>query len=414
MKNLVKLSNYFLIKSMMILGIILIFSSCSDKSSERTIKFWHFWSEPNQRIIMNDLIKKFEQENDCKVEVAELSWNDGKTKLLAAFNSKTAPDVLELGSDWIAQFSSAGVLEELNKDSMDLSKYIEFSLEPCIWNNKYYAIPFVVDTRVLFYNKDLMKQAGLDENPPQTFEQLLSSSEKISQISGKYGWGANTSDPHRLYKKIIPFFWSYGGTIFDENGNPVVNSLSNINALNMYLSLARTGYIETQKLIDASFVEGKIGFWFSGGWLIDKIKKENPNLNFDVSQFPGKSDYGTSFAGGEYFAVSKQSEKKELAKKFIKYMTDGKTSIEFCKTIIEAGFPADKNYYNSNELIAEPHKAVFAKQLTSSKMTPVHPKWLEVEAIIENATVEVMYGRKGSTGALNDAQYEIINLIKKK
>ena len=414
MSYLFKNRVFWAIKLISILGFILVINSCSDKKSERTIKFWHFWSEPNQRIIMNDLIKKFEEENDCKVEVAELSWNDGKTKLLAAFNSKTAPDVLELGSDWIAQFSSARVLEEFNKDSMELSKFIEFSLEPCIWNGKYFAAPFVVDTRVLFYNKDLMKQAGLDETPPQTFEQLLTYSEKISQISGKYGWGANTSDPHRLYKKIIPFFWSYGGSIFDENGNPVVNSLSNINTLNMYLSLARTGFIETQKLIDASFVEGKIGFWFSGGWLIDKIKKENPNLNFDVSQFPGKSDYGISFAGGEYFAVSKQSEKKELAKKFIKYMTDGKTAIKFCKTVIEAGFPADKNYYNSKDLVNSTYKAMFAKQLSSSKMTPVHPKWLEVEAIIENATVEAMYGRKNSTAALNDAQFEIINLMNKK
>ncbi len=408
------LFRYFSLLTLLLL-IIFINISCNNNKSDKTIKFWHFWSEPNQRAVMNDLISKFEKENDCKVEVVELSWNDGKTKLFAAFNSKTAPDVLELGSDWIAQFSSAGVLAELNQDSMNLNNFIEFSLEPSIWNSKYYAVPFIVDTRVLFYNKDLMQAAGLNETPPETFSQLLDYSEKISFLEGKYGWGANTSDPHRLYKKIIPFFWSYGGEIFDGYGHPIIQSNENINALNMYLSLARTGYIETQKLIDAAFTEGKIGFWFSGGWLADKIKKENPKLNYGVSVFPGKdSAKGVSFAGGEYLAMSKQSTKRELSLKLIKYLTNGKNSIEFCKKITEAGFPADKNFYNDASLTSNPIKALFAKQLINSRMTPVHPKWLEIEAIIENATVEAMYGRKSSSMALSDAQIEIINLLNKK
>ncbi len=407
---LTRLASFFLLAF-----FIFSFVSCTGNKSNKTIKFWHFWSEPNQRKVMNDLIQKFEKENNCNVEVVELSWNDGKTKLFAAFNSNTAPDVLELGSDWIAQFSSAGVLDEMNIDSMNLSNFIEFSLEPSKWGGKFYATPFIVDTRVLFYNKDLMKEAGLSENPPLTFNQLLDYSEKISLINGKYGWGANTSDPHRLYKKIIPFFWSYGGEIFDSNGIPTINSSQNISALNMYLSLARTGYLETQKLIDAAFTDGKIGFWFSGGWLVEKIKNENPNLNYGVALLPGiENEKGISFAGGEYLAISSKSEKKDLAQKLIKYLTNGKNSIEFCKKITEAGFPADNNYFNDTALTNNPVRALFAKQLTNSKMTPVHPKWLEIEAIIENAVVEAMYGRKSSTQTLNDAQIEIENCINKK
>jgi ABC-type glycerol-3-phosphate transport system substrate-binding protein len=379
----------------------------------KKIVFWHFWSEPNQLKIIKDLITKFEKENNCKVETVELSWNDGKTKLFAAFNSGTAPDVLELGSDWVAQFSSVGVLKEFNPKNMNFDKYIEFSREPSMYKGKLYAMPWIVDTRVLFYNKDLMKKAKIGDAPPATFQELHEYSEKISNIEGYYGFGANGSDVHRLYKKIVTMFWTYGGDLLDKNGKPVINSANNVKALEMYVELSREGMIETQRQIDAAFVEGKVGFWISGGWLLEKIKAENPNLNFDVALIPGvDKNKGISFAGGEYLASNAKTKSPELSEKFIQYMTDGKNSIEFCKQIIEAGFPADKNHYKDTFYLSYPKRLVFAEQLNSSKMTPVHPKWLDIESILEEAAVEALYGRKSSQGALDDAQLKIVELLK--
>src|SRR5690606_30513407 len=137
---------------------------------------------------------------------------------------------------------------------------------------------------------------------------------------------------------------------------------------------------ETQRQLDAAFVDGKLAFWLSGGWLLEKIKNENPNLNFGVTSVPGNgTNQGVSFAGGEYLAISSNSANIELSKKLVKFMTDGKNSIRFCKEVIEAGFPADKNYYNDEFYQSQPNRLVFAKQLESAKMTPVHPKWLDME-----------------------------------
>lgn len=395
---------------------LLVFSCKKNKTTEdkNTIQFWNFWGEPNQKGVLKSLVQEFEKKYNAKVEITDLSWNDGKTKLFAAFNSKTAPDVLELGSDWVAQFSSAGVLMELNKDSMNLDKYVKFSLEPSFWDSKLYALPWVVDTRVLFYNRDLLKKAGLKDQAPKTFDELLAACVKINEINGLNGFGANGSDRHKLYKKIIPMFWSNGGTIFDDKGNPVVNSKANIAALNMYVDLSRDGMIETQRQIDAAFVKGDIGFWFSGGWLLTKIHNENPNLNYAVAPMPGMSVVpGISFAGGEYLAISSNSQNPELAKKFIKFMTDGMNSIKFCKQVIEAGFPADKNYYMDPYYQSQPDRMVFAHQLDNSRMTPVHPQWLDIEAVIEDATVQAIYGNKSAEEALNDANYQITKIIKK-
>jgi ABC-type glycerol-3-phosphate transport system substrate-binding protein len=62
-----------------------------------------------------------------------------------------------------------------------------------------------VDTRVLFYNKNLMHSADLPVVPPTTYKQLIEYANAINQPQdNQYGSGVNGQDPHRLYKKILP------------------------------------------------------------------------------------------------------------------------------------------------------------------------------------------------------------------
>ncbi len=406
MKNILKILIYLFI----IIGCI----SCNNKAKEpNTIKFWHFWSEPNQKRAVADLIAVFEKENNCKVELTELSWNDGKTKLIAAFNSGVAPDVLELGADWVSQFSSKDILSEINPDSVDMGNFIDLSLPPAKWNSKYYAVPWTVDTRVMFYNKSLMQAAGLDTIPPQDYSQLLDEANIINNPEKEiYGFGANGSDPHRLYKKILPMFWTFNGDVFDSTGNPVLNSSRNCEALIKYVQLSRAGIIETQRQIDSYFVQGKIGFMFSGSWVLEKIKNENPSLNFGAALMPRYMlNPGISFLGAEYLAVNKKSDKQQLGMKLIKYLANGKSVIELAKRFSEAGFPADKKYFNDSIFTQDRNKSIFAQQLLSAKPTLIHPKWLDIEAIIENAVSEALLGKKGEQAALNDAQIEILKLL---
>jgi multiple sugar transport system substrate-binding protein len=393
--------------------ILLVFSACSEKEVKKdTITFWHFWSEPYQKSVLDSIIDEFEKQENITVETTELSWNDGKTKLFAAFNSKTAPDVLELGSDWVAQFSSGGVLKELNTESIGFSKFIEFSLEPSYWNGKAYATPWVVDSRVMFINNDLLLDAGASNSLPVRYSQLLENAQKVNKSDGNYGFAATGSDEHRLYKKIVSMFWSNGGIILDKYGKPAINSKENIEALEMYLTLSQSGYIETQKALDNKFAQGNIAYAMSGSWLIEKIKNINPDLNYTVALVPGfEGKPGISFAGGEYLAISEQTNNSEAAEKFIKFMTNGKNSIEFCKRINAAGFPADKNYFDDDFYKSYPKRLVFGQQLQFAKMTPVHPKWLEIEKIIETAAVKVLYGEASSKDALDEAQEELEMLL---
>ncbi|MCB9220514.1 MAG: extracellular solute-binding protein [Ignavibacteria bacterium] len=381
--------------------------SCGEKnkSDSKKITFWHFWSEPYQRTVVDSLVKEFEKQEKVEVEITELSWGDGKVKLLAAFNSNTAPDVLELGSDWVSQFSSAGVLSDISHH-VEMSKYLDFAQEPCRWENGIYALPWIVDTRVLFINMDLLKANGF-ENPPTTYAEMLEMSKVINK-GDIYGFGINGSDKHRLYKKVLSFIWSEGGNIYDGK-NFQFDSPQVIAGVQKYKDLAQYGIVDTQKELDNYFAKGRLAFWISGSWLLKKVDEFAKVKDMQLVRIPDFSNNGVSFAGGEYLSISKKSENQELALKLVKFLTDGKNSVEFCRNIPEAGFPADKEYYSSDFYDNE-YKAVFAQQLESSKMTPMHPKWLEVEELFEGAVEQILYDRMTTEQAMKDLQSKIKGL----
>lgn len=387
-------------------------SGCSQQqTSAPVLRVWHFWSAPQHQPVLRALVAEFEQVYRCRVELTPLSWNEGKTKLMAAFSSGSAPDVLELGSDWIAQFSSSGVLAELDADFVQPDKWLAWALPPCRWNGRYYAVPWVVDTRVLFVNTALLSRAAV--RPPTTLDELYKAAAAVQEWTGAAGFGATGADEHRLYKKILPLMWTLGGDVLDSAGRCVLYSEPNVRALELYAALSRNGIIDTQKQLDAAFVRGEVALWNSGSWLLEKIERENPSLSFTVLPIPGAegNSVGISFAGGEYWAIVQTSSNKELARAFVAFMSACQQATHFCHQIPEAGFPAQRHCFSDTMIANNTFKRVFAAQLQHARMTPVHPRWLDIERILESAVVDVLYGRRDARSALRAAHGQIVELL---
>src|SRR4051812_30141704 len=131
--------------------VAMLLVGCNRGIEPGVLRFSHFWSEPAQRAFMDMLLAGFRKEHpEIPVEVTELSWSDGKTKLMVGFNSETAPDVLELGSDWVAQFSASGVLLPLDSNASLMQRFTnspDYSHAPGMWQHHYYAVPWLLDTR---------------------------------------------------------------------------------------------------------------------------------------------------------------------------------------------------------------------------------------------------------------------------
>jgi multiple sugar transport system substrate-binding protein len=399
-------------------AMLLSCSSKNQKGAERvTLSFWQFWTDPQVKPVLLNLIHKFEEQNPgLKVEVTDLTWSNGHEKIVVAFGSNSAPDVLELGSDWVPEFAYRGVLYDLTGEVDSLWKFYRM-WEPAIKEKRIFGFPWLLDTRVLYYNRDLMKKAGLDpERPPQTWQELLQAVQKTHDPKNQvYGFGANSAEKHRLYKKFLPFFWGNNGLILSADGKACwINSKEGKAALEFYVKLCKSGLIDTQLRLDEAFTEGKIGFVVSGGWLLQQIRKNRPDLNFGVALMPRPSQemgFPASFAGGEFLVINNKSKHLPEAMKLVRFLTNLENALELCKAIGSAS-PSDAMAILDPYYRDDPYLSVFQEQLNFARTPPVTPKWVYIEEEIEKAVEQAMYDKKTPKQALDEAKEKINKLLK--
>ncbi len=394
--------------ALLLLLTSLVTISCGDseESDGPTLRFAHFWSEPSQRAFLEARVDAFKSSNPgVEVELIDLSWGDGKEKLFAMFDGGETPDVIELGSDWVAQFAESGRLHEFTNSASSVPPALA---APGIWNGKTYALPWVVASRGLFINTTMLKDAGVDPASLGSWEELLQGVEKINASLGAeskaYGLGVNGADRNRLYKKVLPLVWTNGGALFNEAGEPTLNAPANVEALEFYLTLARNGKIDVQKELDQLFLAGRLGIWLSGPWLVDRIAKENPELAYDVQPMPSfNGREGVGIIGGEYLAVNKDSDNLELAIKLAEFLVSAPEALALSKDLKGGFAPADQAESDDPYLNEGVQKA-FTAQLATGRMTPVHPKWLEIQDLFENAIERAIEGEVSAADALAAAQ----------
>lgn len=396
---------------------IVFFCGCTDSKHQQDdiLRFGCFLNSPAHQKELEALLQEFSKKEGIQVELIGLNWSDGKTKLISAFNSGTEPDVLELGSDWVAQFSEAGVLSPLTASEIQVERFPAVSLDPTKWNTAMYAVPWVLSTRIMFVNENLRTKAGLaNQAHPQTMQELLEQSSKIKAIGGEgiYGIGIVSQDLHQVYKRMLPIMWSNGGDILNASGKPTLDDSRNIEALEAYVDLVPNGIIESAKQLDKMFIQGKIGFWISGPWLLEKIPKEQPDLKFGLALVPGmKAETGLSFTGGDYLAISAQSNKRALALKLIQFLTAGEQTLRLCKLSITAGIPADTMAQKDTFFTKIQGFPIFIEQLKCSRLSSVHPKWLDIESAYELAVSQAVYGNLSPKQALSEAQQSVQALM---
>jgi multiple sugar transport system substrate-binding protein len=406
----------FRVLSLFLFSIVAL--SCNRGITPGVLRFSHFWSEPAQRAAMDSLLAGFHREHpEIPVEVTELSWADGKTKLMAGFNSETAPDVLELGSDWVAQFSSSGVLLQLDSGAgVGTSHAImerfanapRYALPSGMWGSHYFAVPWLLDTRVIFVNDDLLKSSSLAPHPSRgTDEWNWQTMQASAQAIGTHGIGVNGPDQHRLYKKFLPYVWSNGGDLFDSLGHPTMNLPQNIEALRSYVDQLNHGIMETQKNLDDAFIRGTLGIWFSGSWLLPRLA--NAPFRWHTELFPGNGGHeGESFAGGEYLAINAQSAMKREAELFLEYISRPDNELAFARSVNE--YPADVRSQSDPFYLHRREGSVFTGQLAHARMTPVIPQWLDVEAIVEDEVSKALYKTETPEQAMTNMQRRTVAL----
>jgi multiple sugar transport system substrate-binding protein len=399
---------------LLILGCVVV--TLSTAQAKSTLEWWQFWTDPGIKPTIDSMVHEFEQANpDIAVNVTDLTWANGQEKIVVAFASGTAPDLLEIGSDWLGQLAANGHLANISAHiATDSASFEGWKLVD--YHGKIYAKPWILGTRVLFGNRDLMTRAGWDTNQvPTNWKALTVAALSVRKFGeGIYGWGSNTAEKHRLYKKFLPFFWSAGARLFtDDDKYCIISSEKGIASLNYYKALHDScGFVGDQRAIEDAFLDGKIAYIVSGDWLLKRIELEHRKINFFTTLIPGPRYPGKSFLGAELLAVSAKSEKQEAALKFMDFITSAQNQLRFCKNNRSAN-PSSLVAQQDSYFASNPNLLTFIHQIKSSVAPPVDPDWPGMEDAIEKAVEDALYGRHQVATALHDANLKIMQLHNK-
>jgi len=391
------------------------YAASSQKQEPVNITFWELSCGED---LMQSLIAKFEEENPgIHVKVQQLSWDYGLDKIITAISAGNAPDVCELGTDWVPQFSSSNVLADITDQVGDI-KDSHFLWEAATYKDKIYGVPWLAGTRIMFYNKDLFERAGLDpQRPPRTWGELLEYSKKITALGDDIkGFGIFVAEPYSPWQEFLPFAWGNGGSVLNKDWTKAtLDSPQVLEAMQFYDRIKAYSLIDRQSQVNSLFAEGKVGIQISGSWNFALIPGMNPTLNFGVSTLPKPSyEKGapSGFAGGEVIVVMRSSKYKDAALTFAKFLVRPEIAMEIVKVqknIVPTAKEAIQNPYYRKY----PEQSIVFEQVKNAGSPPAHPRWVEIQEHITHAIEEVILNDVPPQQALAAASEKIDKILKK-
>jgi multiple sugar transport system substrate-binding protein len=375
---------------------------------KNTIVFWQF--SPLDAI--DPVLARFRAENPgVDVQVEQLTWQSGREKIVAAIAAGRPPDLCELGSTFLPGLVADSTLLDLTDRVADLRSDL-VAWDVTSYRGRAYAIPWMVGTRALYLNDDLLRRAGLDPtSPPSTWDELLRAARLVTEKNpGAKGFGMSAGEREILFKKFMPFAWGNGGAILDSTmTRSVMGSPQNLEALRFYLGLRPYSLLERQEMHEAAFAKGRLGIIISGPWLARKLPETAPGLSFSVALMPRPAPgKGTpaSFAGAEVLGIFRGSRNPEGALRLARFLVRSENTMPLFVATGNA-FPAAAAAAADTYFVSHPKDRVFLEQLKYAVGPPLHPRWVDIEEVINGELEEAIYGKKTPEAALAEADTRI-------
>lgn len=397
-------------RRILILFLVLpLFLACS-RREEADVVFWQF-QDPE---IMEEIIEEFENLNpSIKVRFETLTWQSGYEKIIMAFASGEAPDLLEVGSTWLPKFEDQDAVLDITRETADLASDL-MMWDMATFASRRFGIPWLIGTRVLFYNRTLFRRNGLSpDSPPVTWSDLFQTARAIHRPDyGIHGFGMNAGERYVLYKKFMPFAWGNGGKILSEDHmSCLLDSPANLEALEFYLSLKPYSILERQDMIDDMFKQGSVGMMVSGGWNLERIPEDAPDLDFGVALIPRPDSGGfhASFAGAEIL-VFPEGSRAEPALKLAKFLVSAEEALKI-SSHAKGVQPASRDALEHPYYEDHPMERLLLEQCATSVSPPPVADWVEIEEIINTRLEQCLYEKIAPSEALGLMQDEVSAII---
>ncbi|MET0744336.1 MAG: sugar ABC transporter substrate-binding protein [Microvirga sp.] len=367
------------------------------------LQFWEGHSVQEEAATIR-MIEAFQKANpNIRINRTKVNFGGNFEKITTAVASGTAPDVSPIWSGFLTQFAAAGALLDLNKYG---AADIKSSIYPASWDyvqykGGVYGVPYAQDPRMIVYNLNAFKEAGL-EKAPATLDELYASAKALSKKTGNVvdRYGLAVADQDNLIYFFVSLLYAEGGKVFNADETEVAfNGEAGLKAASFLGKLAKEGLVSTnvpQDNMRSGLLTGRFGMIFDGPWIFySAANLGQPAQPFDVVAFPtagpgGPS--GTVASVGAYTAFSSTKHPDEAAK-FVKFMATPEAQqyrIQLLKTGVS---PAVVNEPYAKETFQKWPALARAQAIAADvKIYPVQAKWTKVVDALRPALEAISSG----------------------
>jgi len=318
------------------------------------------------------------------------------------------PDLLMMDNPWVGGLAAAGDLVPLDQLGVKTSGLTEGAIAAGSFHGTQFGIGFGNNSLGLFYNKKLLKAAGV--TPPTTWAQLVTTAKALTnKATGVYGLevAAQNSGGNATWQ-FLPFFWTAGGDL--EH----VNDAGGVAALTLYSELAKDGSMpasvvdEEQNDVAQQFMDQKAAMIVMGPWEFGSFNTTK-GLSWGVTSIPvpkaGMSPVGP--LGGEVWVIPKTTPAQEaLGLKLLRFLTS--PSITYSWASQNGEIASEKSV--EAKLIADvPLDRIFAYEIAhaQSRTSEVGLAYPSIDTDLGTAIQAVILGKLSPKAAANAAEVQV-------
>jgi multiple sugar transport system substrate-binding protein len=373
------------------------------------------WAMGEEAKSLSNVTKGFEESHDnITLNIQEIPWDNARDRLLTAVASGEGPDVIQMGSTWMAEFIEAGALLELSEyqeeyEIINNDDFFDAALGTAGNENGTYGVPWNVDTHVMYYRTDILEEAGFSE-PPSNWEELVEVTSTLAERGDNmYGIEIN---PKTQWQPLM-FAWQNGWTYDVEAGAANFEDPKFREAMQMYVDFYINGYAQFTEGVDLAqeFAEGNKPIFTEGPWMISNLRNNYPEIDglWDVTTIAGNVE-NASFMGGSHLTVFSHSKNIEESLEFISYMTEPEVQIQWFEEV--TALPSRQSAWENEVLVEDEFISVFGEQLENAVSPPVIPEFERVAQTLISNLEHVYRNNVDLETKLNDFQNEVERVLR--
>jgi multiple sugar transport system substrate-binding protein len=353
------------------------------------------WRQPEA---LASALQVFEARHNVHVHVQVLDPTQEQRQLTDFAIFSTGPDVSEVGSTWLSSLMSMNALRPFKPQEVRaLGGQVAFF--PVVWRagergGNVMAAPWRADTRVIYYRRDLLQRAGIDEQSAfATVDDLRRTLTRLRTLPGVIPCGIPTDRHPMILHILAPYVWGAGGRFMRQDGKKTLfaepEALAGVikyfNTFAPALTPAVQGLSDSD--ITGLFAAGKVAVTISGHWLLDMVRKQQSAAPQVIANLGVALTPGAQYIGGMSLLIWKYTRFPQLAFELVRFLTQQEFQTTYSR---EAEYlPALRQALNSPPFTTDPEYHFLSTSLQSGRAFDAVYMWGLVEDRLTTAIYEL-------------------------